>query len=202
MNRKSSARWLDSFSDNRKSKIQNRKLVGIFAIVVTFVFGGAVAKAQQPGKIFRIGFLDNSTGSGMAVLLDALRRELSQLGWIEGKNIAIEYRFAEVKNDRLPELAAELVRLKVDLIVVSGVPSASAAEENDHCHPHRDDKLWGPCGYRFDCQPGATGRQYHRALRFSPRAKHEKARDTQGCSPQACPRWSAAARRRIPTERD
>jgi len=78
------------------------------------------AWAQQTGKIFRIGFLDNSTASGTAVLLDAFRQELRKLGWIEGKNITIEYRFAEQKNERLPELAAELVRLKVDLIVTSG----------------------------------------------------------------------------------
>jgi putative ABC transport system substrate-binding protein len=84
--------------------------------------------AQQSGKIFRIGFLDNSTASGMAVLVGAFRQELSKLGWIEGKNITIEYRFAEQKNERLSELAADLVRLKVDLIVVSGTPSSLAAK--------------------------------------------------------------------------
>ena len=78
------------------------------------------ADAQQTGKVFRIGFLDSSTASGSAVLLEAFRQELSKLGWIEGKNITIEYRFAEEKHERLPELAADLVRLKVDLIVVSG----------------------------------------------------------------------------------
>ncbi|MBI2229846.1 MAG: hypothetical protein HYU46_12210, partial [Deltaproteobacteria bacterium] len=55
------------------------------------------AHAQQAGKILRIGFLDNSTASGMAVLVKAFRQELSKLGWIEGKNITIEYRFAENK---------------------------------------------------------------------------------------------------------
>ena len=84
--------------------------------------------AQQPGKIFRIGYLENSTASGSAVLLEAFRQELSKLGWIEEKNITIEYRFAEQKNERLPELAAELVRLKVDLIVVSGGPGPLAAK--------------------------------------------------------------------------
>ena len=88
---------------------------------------GAFADAQQAGKIFRIGFLDNSTASGMGVLVEAFRQELSKLGWIEGKNIAIEYRFAEQKTERLPELAADLVRLKVDLIVTSGTPSSLAA---------------------------------------------------------------------------
>jgi putative ABC transport system substrate-binding protein len=65
----------------------------------------------------------------MAVLVDAFRQELSKLGWNEGKNITIEYRFAEGKNDRLPELAADLVRLKVDLIVVAATPPALAAKK-------------------------------------------------------------------------
>jgi putative ABC transport system substrate-binding protein len=87
----------------------------------------AVAQAQQPGKIFRMGILDPSTASGSAVVWEALRQELSKLGWIEGKNIAIEYRFAENKGpERLPELAADLVRLKVDLIVVPGAPALAA----------------------------------------------------------------------------
>jgi putative ABC transport system substrate-binding protein len=89
---------------------------------------GGVADAQQTGKLFRIGFLDNSTASGMAILVDAFRQELRKLGWIEGKNITIEYRFAEQKTERLPELAADLVRLKVDLIVVTETPAALAAK--------------------------------------------------------------------------
>ena len=99
-----------------------------------------LADAQQTGKIFRIGFLDSSIASGSAVLVEAFRQELSKLGWIEGKNIAIEYRFAEGKPKRQPELAAELVRLKVDLIVVSGIGSGVSGEESDYYHPHRDDK--------------------------------------------------------------
>jgi putative tryptophan/tyrosine transport system substrate-binding protein len=94
----------------------------VFLLTVSF------AEAQQPGKIARIGLLDSSTASGMAVLLDAFRQELSKLGWIEGKNIAFEYRFAEQKIDRLPELAAELVRLRLDLIVVLGRAPGLAAK--------------------------------------------------------------------------
>jgi len=86
------------------------------------------AGAQQTGKIFRIGYLGSGTASGNAVLLDAFRQELSKLGWTEGKNFTIEYRFAEQKNERLPDLAAELVRLKVDLIVVRGTPATLAAK--------------------------------------------------------------------------
>jgi putative tryptophan/tyrosine transport system substrate-binding protein len=88
----------------------------------------ASAAAQQTGKVPRIGFLDGSTASGMAGLLETFRQEMRKLGWIEGKNIAIEYRFAEQKPARLPELAADLVRLKVDLIVVSGTSPALAAK--------------------------------------------------------------------------
>ncbi|MGH7798259.1 MAG: ABC transporter substrate-binding protein [Candidatus Binatia bacterium] len=128
--------WPDSFSDNRKSKtcteqsrsIQNRKLAGLFAIVCALTVCGGRTEAQQPGKVFRIGFLDTSTASGIAVLVDAFRQELSKLGWIEGKNFTFEYRYAEQKNERLPELAADLVRLKVDLIVVSGTTPALAAK--------------------------------------------------------------------------
>ena len=116
-------------SDNLKSAIQNPKWWAMFAFVLTFAFGGAVASAQQPGKIARIGYLDGGTPSGMAtVLLSAFRQELNKLGWAEGKNITIEYRFAEQKLDRLPVLATELVGQKVDLIVVNSVASASAAK--------------------------------------------------------------------------
>ena len=120
------------FSDNRKSATRKRprgpKWVGLFAVVVALTVCGARAEAQQTGKIFRIGYLDASTASGSAVLLDAFRQELSKLGWIEGKNFTIEYRFAEQKSERQPELAADLVRLKVDLIVVSGTTAALAAK--------------------------------------------------------------------------
>ena len=123
-------------SDNRKSAIQSlsrtairdRKWVGIVALVITFTMGGVEARAQQLGKIFRIGFLSPTTASGSAGLLEVFRQELRKLGWIEGKNITIDDRFAEQKPDRLPELAADLVRLKVDLIAVVATPAALAAK--------------------------------------------------------------------------
>jgi len=128
MDEKTSLRIPNSCSDNRKSKacpepsrrIENRKWLGLS--VIAFVLGvcGAVASAQQTGKIFRIGYLDNSNATSQAILVETLRQELSKLGWIEGKNIAFEYRFAEQMNERLPELVADLVRLKVDVIVISG----------------------------------------------------------------------------------
>jgi putative tryptophan/tyrosine transport system substrate-binding protein len=87
------------------------------------------AVAQQAGKVFRIGFLDQTTASSMAALLEVFRQELNKLGWIEGNNITFEYRFAEQKPERLAGLAADLVRLKVDLIVVIATAAALAAKE-------------------------------------------------------------------------
>jgi putative tryptophan/tyrosine transport system substrate-binding protein len=89
----------------------------------------SVVDAQQARKVARIGFLDSGTASGSAVLVDAFRQELSNLGWIEGKNISVDYRFVEGQRERVAELAADLVRLKVDLIVVTGVQSALAAKK-------------------------------------------------------------------------
>jgi putative ABC transport system substrate-binding protein len=91
-----------------------------FALVALLLALSFPAEAQQPGKIYRIGFLDRSTASGSAVLMDSFRQELGKLGWVEGKNIAIEPRFADQKSERLADLAAELVRLKVDVIVTGG----------------------------------------------------------------------------------
>jgi putative ABC transport system substrate-binding protein len=126
-----------SQSDNRQSKtcgelcrrIKNRKWVGCVAILLLLTGWVPIAAAQQTGKIFRIGFLDVSTAAGTAVLLEAFRQELSKLGWIERKNIIIEYRFAEGNSERVPEFAADLVRLKVDLIVATGPNPTLAAKK-------------------------------------------------------------------------
>jgi putative tryptophan/tyrosine transport system substrate-binding protein len=106
-----------------------KKRFTVWLLATLFLANVSLADAQQPTKVPRIGFLDPSTASGMAGLLEAFREELIKLGWIEGKNITIEYRFAELKPERLPELAADLVRLKVDLIVATGGPPARAAKK-------------------------------------------------------------------------
>src|SRR5258708_22733989 len=97
----------------------NRKPFAVVLCAMLFAFC-SYTHAQQAGKVFRIGYLHNSTADGSAGLLEVFRQELSKLGWNEGKNIAFEYRFAEGKLERLPDLAAELVRLKVDVIVAAG----------------------------------------------------------------------------------
>ena len=106
-----------------------KKKIVLFVLTTLFLVTGNPTHAQQTGKILRIGYLDGSTASGSAVLTDAFRQEMSRLGWIEGKNLNIEYRFAEQKSERTPELAADLVHLKVDLIVVTGRPEALAAKK-------------------------------------------------------------------------
>jgi putative ABC transport system substrate-binding protein len=100
--------------------------IKLFAMLFAFC---TPVEAQQTGKIYRIGYLDGSTASGSAVLLDAFRQEMRKLGWIEEKNIGLEYRFGEHNNERLPELAADLVRRNPDLIVVAGTPSALAVKK-------------------------------------------------------------------------
>ena len=114
--------------------------------------------AQQTGKIPRIGFLDTSTASASAVRLEAFWQEMRKLGWIEGKNITIEYRFAEQENERIPELAADLVRLKVDLIVVVGTSAALAAKSATTTIPIVMTAVGDPVAGRSGCQSGAAGR--------------------------------------------
>ena len=122
-------RILNSYSDNRKSKIENRKLVGIIGLALTFVFGGVVAQAQQPKKAHRIGYLAAASASANPARIEAFKQGLRELGYMEGKNIVIDWRYAGGKLDRLSELAAELVRLKVEVIVSAGPAVTRSVKE-------------------------------------------------------------------------
>ena len=86
------------------------------------------AEAQQTGKVYRVAFLGSTSPSGYASQMEAFRRGLRDLGYVEGQNLVIEFRWAQGKNERLPELAAELVRLKPDVLVTHGPPGALAAK--------------------------------------------------------------------------
>jgi ABC-type uncharacterized transport system substrate-binding protein len=107
-----------------------KKLVlsSLLAATLAFVLGFA-AEAQQPKKLYRIGILFVGSSSFYATWIDVFRQGLKELGYIEGKNITIDYRYAEGKADRLPSLAAELVGLKVDVIVSSSTPSVLAVKK-------------------------------------------------------------------------
>ncbi len=122
------ARFLGSYSDNRQSKIQNLKWAGVLAIVVLLVGCVGMAEAQHPKKV-PLGYLNAASPSAILARYEAFRQGLRELGYVEGKNIVIEYRYAEGKLDRLRELAAELVRLKVDVIVTAGPAATRSAKE-------------------------------------------------------------------------
>src|SRR5262245_5717662 len=96
-----------------------KHFVGLLSIFVTLAAGVVAVQAQQ-AKIHRIGFLGASSAVALAARIEAFRQGLRALGYVEGKNIVIEWRSAEGNLDRLPGLAAELVRLKVDVIVTTG----------------------------------------------------------------------------------
>src|SRR5688500_14764726 len=102
-----------------KFKIRNLQWGGIVALGVTFGINWAVAQAQETTKISRIGLLNTNAPEAFAARTEGFRQGLRELGYVEGKNIKIEYRYAEGKLDRLPSLAAELVGLKVDVIVTA-----------------------------------------------------------------------------------
>ena len=106
-----------------------RAVVPSILVVVVLLALAVIAEAQQPKKVARIGFLGASSASVLAARIEAFRQGLRDLGYVEGKNIVIEWRSAEGKLDRLPALAAELVRLKVDVIVTTGPAPTRPAKE-------------------------------------------------------------------------
>jgi putative ABC transport system substrate-binding protein len=107
-------------------------LVGVYLVVlaVVILLSFHPAHTQQPKKVPRIGYLSSTDPATESAGVEIIRLALRELGYIEGQNIASEYRYAEGKVDRAPELAAELVRLKVDIIVVSGGPPPIRAAKN------------------------------------------------------------------------
>ena len=101
----------------------------IVTLTLSMLMALLAAEAQQPTKVHRIAYLTATPLSAQSARLEAFRQGLHELGYVEGKNIVIEYRYAEGKLDRLPALAAELVRLKVDIIVSAGPAPTRAAKE-------------------------------------------------------------------------
>src|SRR5436305_2539521 len=111
----------------QKAKIKTKTFFWLLApFILTSV---SLTKAQQPTKIPGIGYLSPNSPSTNAFRIEAFRQGLRELGYVEGKNIVIEWRSTEGKADRQPGLAAELVRLKVDVIVTGGPAATRAAKE-------------------------------------------------------------------------
>jgi putative ABC transport system substrate-binding protein len=101
----------------------------VFGLGTLFLTRSFPSAAQQPARIHRIGILAAPSASFFSARVEAFRQRLRELGYVEGKNLFIEYRYAEGKPERLPDLAAELVRLKVDVIVTGGGPTILAAKK-------------------------------------------------------------------------
>lgn len=133
MNAGSSKRLSGSYSANRQSAIQNRKLVRIVALVVTLVMCGARVHAQQPANVPRIGYVATTAPDTPNNL--AFRQGLRDVGYIEGKNIVVEDRYAAGKADRIPGLVAELMQLKVDILVSPVSAAIRAAKESSKTVP-------------------------------------------------------------------
>jgi len=113
-----------------------RKTAVLSTLVAWVVLAvGVAAEAQQPKKVPGIGYLSTNSSSTNPARTEAFRQGLRQLGYVEGKNIVIEWRYAEGKPDRLPALAAELVRLRVDVIVTGGPVPTRAAKETTSTIP-------------------------------------------------------------------
>ena len=127
--------FLNSRSDNLKSKIENPKWLGIFAIALALAFGGAVAQAQQPKKIAKIGVLFPSTPAATARNIEAFRQGLRELGYVEGKNFVLELRYGEARAERISELARELVSLKLDVIVTATDMAIAAVKRQTQTIP-------------------------------------------------------------------
>lgn len=108
----------------------NRRNAGLALLLGPLAFCAAplASEAQQPGKVYRIGYLSAPTRKSVEHVLQAFLRALRELGWVEDQNLIIEYRWAEGKLERLPDLAAELVRRKVDVIVAPASSAALAAK--------------------------------------------------------------------------
>jgi putative ABC transport system substrate-binding protein len=105
---------------SRKKTVESSIFGRIVVCLLLTLSPLTVAEAQQPKKIPRIGYLSSNNAAVAAPAAEGIRKALRELGYVEGKNIMSEYRYADGKTDRAPELAAELVRLKVDIIVVTG----------------------------------------------------------------------------------
>jgi len=135
MSTRSWVQWLDSFSDNVKSKIQNRKWAGLSVIAFVLVVAGAVAEAQQPKKIAKIGYLLPSTPAAVAQNIEAFRQGLRELGYVEGKTVVLEIRYGEGRAERISELARELVGLKVDVIVTATDVAIAAVKRETQTIP-------------------------------------------------------------------
>jgi putative ABC transport system substrate-binding protein len=141
---------------------------------ITLLGGAAAAwplaaRAQQPGKLPTVGYMGATTPSAQSQWTAAFIQRVRELGWIEGRTIAVEYRWTEGRTERAAEIAAEFVQRKVDVIVTSGTGMVLAAKQATSVIPIVFAATGDPVG-TLGHQPGATGRQRHRPVEPSTRS--------------------------------
>ena len=150
----------------------NRKIIVMLCCLVVCCALLCSPRRSSQTKIPRIGYLTASSPSVNPTRVEAFRQGLRELGYVEGKNIVIEWRYAEGKLDRLPALVAELVRLNVDIIVTAGPPATRAAKEATSRFPSSWPRMRS-CWQWVCRQPGATRREHYWLVHPCPRDKRK-----------------------------
>ena len=125
-----------------------RRMGLVVVLAVSLVLAPLAGEAEPADKVARLGFLSGSTPSTARGFVEAFRNQLRELGYVEGQNVIIEYRWAEGRFDRFPDLAAELIRLKVDIILATTAAAARAAKEATATHSDRRGWCWRRCRRR------------------------------------------------------
>jgi hypothetical protein len=151
------------------------------------IFGSAVAwplavRAQQAGKPPTIGFLGANNATFERASTDAFVQRLRELGWIENRTVAIEYRWAEGRDERFAEIAAEFIQLKVDVILTYATPSSIAAKKATAVIPI---VFWRPSRHGAGRFTSATGRQHHRPVDPANRSCQQAPRNVARDSPRS-----------------
>ena len=146
----------------------------VYALPVLILSTIHLAEAQQPNKIPRIGYLSGAGDpSNPGPNVEAFRRGLQELGYIEGKNILVEYRYIEGKRDRIPSLVAELVQLKVDVLVSPNLPAIRAAKQATKTIPIVMVTNWDPVAEGLIDSLARPGGNITGTLQTHPRPKRE-----------------------------
>ena len=165
-----------------------KKKINVLTLCAMLLALCSSAQAQQPTKVPRIGYLSPTSPSVSPARIEAFRQGLRELGYVEGKNIVIEYRYAEGKFDRLPALAAELVRLKVDLIVTTGPTVTRAAKEATTTVPIVMATDTDPVGNGFVASLARPGGNITGLSALAPGAKRKATGTFKGDRSEALPR--------------
>ena len=139
--------------------------IGLVLTLSLMLAGPHAGETQHTGKVYRIGVLEVVSESSNRTNVNAFQQGLKELGYIEGRNFAIEYRSADGRAERFPELARELVGLKVDVFLTRGTPAALVAKRATESNSNRDGVEWRSAQHWHSYEPGASREQCHRAER-------------------------------------